>query len=138
MKGNGTKGCTVMMRPSRSNVSCWVDGKRCDVVGVLTPHSSKRFSESFAALKELLPCGSCARRLNADVAKLTGLRLGKHERRILLAAPPPDREPSVVSAEGASRSASEVHRQGSRICQRVKIEVFSPAAAEDGYSKRAK
>ena len=103
-----------MMRPSRSNVSCWLDGKRCAVVSVLTPHSSKQFSESFAALKELLPCGSCARRLHGDVAKLSGLRLGKHERRILLAAPPPDREPTVVAAEGASRSASEVHRRAVR------------------------
>ena len=103
-----------MMRPSRHNVSCWLDGNRCDIARILTPHRSKRFSESFGALKELLPCGSCVRRLNGDVAKLAGLRLGKHERRILLAAPPPDREPIVVSAEGAGRSVSEVHRRAVR------------------------
>ena len=103
-----------MMRPSRHNVSCWVDGKRCDIARLLSPHDSKRFAESFEVLKELLPCGRCTRRLNGDVAKLSGLRLGKHERRILLAAPPPHHEPIVVSTEGASRSASEVHRRAVR------------------------
>ena len=103
-----------MTRLSPHNVSCWLDGKRCDIARVLSPHSSKRFSESFEALKELRPCGSCARRLDGDVAKLAGLRLGKHERRILLAAPPPDREPIVVSAERAGRSAAEAHRRAVR------------------------
>ena len=73
-----------------------------------------RDDKVIAVLKELVPCGSCARRLDGDVAKLAGLRLGKHERRILLAAPPPDREPIVVSAERAGRSAAEAHRRAVR------------------------
>ena len=103
-----------MIRPSPHNVSCWLDGKRCDIARILAPHGSKRFSESFGALKELLPCGSCARRVHGDVAKLPGLRLGKHERRILLAAPQPECELKVVSAEGTNRSAAEAHRRAVR------------------------
>jgi len=69
-----------------------------------------------------LPCGSCyvgAR----DAHSLAGLRLGKHERRILISAPPSSRvgyragdrakmlEPKIIYPDGPSRAAEEANRR---------------------------
>jgi hypothetical protein len=74
------------------------------------------------AVKYGLPCGSCyigAR----DARSLAGLRLGKHERRILLAAPPGSKvgyrasrheemvQPKIMYPDGPSRAAEEANRR---------------------------
>lgn len=48
------------------------------------------------------------------VANLRGLRLGKCARRILLLAPPPTAEPSIIAAERDGRAALESHRRAMR------------------------
>ncbi len=113
-EGHGTKGCTVMITPPRHNVSCPVDGQRCDVARALGARRSGQLGASFEALAELLPCTHCARRLSGDAANLAGVRLGKHQRRVLLAAPSPDCEPAIVHAKRSSRSAAEAHRRALR------------------------
>ena len=51
-----------------------------------------------------------ARRLS----DLAGVRLGKHERRILVEAPSPSRTSIPIGPAGSGRSASEAHRRALR------------------------
>jgi hypothetical protein len=55
-----------------------------------------------------------ARDLPVSLVRLRGLRLGRCARRILLLAPRPDEEPSVIPPHGASRAAAESHRRAIR------------------------
>jgi hypothetical protein len=51
---------------------------------------------------------------SAALASLHGLRLGRCARRILLLAPPPTGEPTVIPAERDGRAAAESHRRAMR------------------------
>jgi hypothetical protein len=74
------------------------------------------------AVKHGLPCGSCYVG-ERDAHNLQGLRLGKHERRILLSAPPGSKvgyragrdaemlQPKIMYPDGPSRAAEEANRR---------------------------
>jgi len=64
------------------------------------------------AVKSGLPCGSCYVG-ERDARSLGGLRLGKHERRILLATQPPtdDAAYEIIYPDGPSRAAEEANRR---------------------------
>jgi hypothetical protein len=93
-----------------------------------------------------LPCGSC-RKGEQDARNLSGLRLGKHERRILLFAPPGSKcgwrdgpgnptfraSGKIVYPGGPSRAAEEANRRALRKLERVGLVELSHEAtwAED-------
>lgn len=51
---------------------------------------------------------------SATLASLQGLRLGRCARRILLLAPQPTEEPSIIPVEREGRAAAESHRRAMR------------------------
>src|SRR4051812_30799372 len=84
-------------------VVCPVDGEPCEVLvrfawpSNQTPDSNQPpavdpgLEKERGAVQRCLPGGRC-RLAEQQIASLPGLRLGKHERRILLAAPRPAAE----------------------------------------------
>ena len=54
-----------------------------------------------------------------SIADLTGLRLGKHERQILLQGPGPGEETLVILPDGEGRSADEANRRAMRRLERA-------------------
>ena len=57
-----------------------------------------------------LDCARCSRAAERDAANLAGLRLGKHERRVLLLAPPPSPDRgALLEPLGTRRAAIEAH-----------------------------
>ncbi len=117
-----------------SDRACPVDGRPCEVLEPLRARLSGEvgadaYGELVADLAERLPCRDC-RRGEAEALDLTGggVRLGKNERRILLAAPPGSKcgardeasSPTwpaagrIVWPEGPGRSAEEAHRRALR------------------------
>jgi hypothetical protein len=84
------------------------------------------------AMKYGLPCGSC-RKGERDARNLAGLRLGKHERRILLIAPPGSKcgwrdgpgnptfpcSGKIIYPDGPSRAAEEANRRALRKLERA-------------------
>jgi hypothetical protein len=103
---------------------CWVDDGPCELVAPLadrvrdrlTAQSpdgvESRFAEAMGRVEDWLPCSDCRRRQEVVAARLP--RLGKHERRILLAAPPPGAEGLVIPPPGPGRSADESNRRAIR------------------------
>jgi hypothetical protein len=82
------------------------------------------------AVEHGLPCGSCYIG-EQDARNLPGLRLGKHERRILLSAPPGSKvgyragrdnemlQPRIMYADGPSRAAEEANRRALKKLERT-------------------
>ncbi|CAN5767069.1 hypothetical protein BH23CHL2_BH23CHL2_24970 [soil metagenome] len=97
--------------------ACWVDGEPCEVLS-LFGGLSYPVGDDVAAC---LPCRWC-RQATRDAHRLAGVRLGKHERRILLLAPPPndDERPEwlsksqVIEPADAGRASDEAHRRAIR------------------------
>jgi hypothetical protein len=120
---------------------CPVDGRACEVLEPLRAELAKSgevSSEDYAwlvgALAENLPCRDC-RRGEREARDLVGgsVRLGRHERRILLKAPPTSKcgwrdnkpEPTypadgkAIYPEADGRSAEEAHRRALRKLRRL-------------------
>jgi len=60
---------------------------------------------------ELLPCRRCPRQLEADIADLEGMRLGRIERRILTTAPPPGSVPVLIPSQPPTHAGSVAQRR---------------------------
>ncbi len=123
---------------SATSYACPVDSRPCVVIEPLRERMLEDLGadEAAALVQDAarygLPCGSC-RRGAEDARNLSGLRLGKHERRILLFAPPGSKcgwrgdpgDPTfrsvgkVVYPEGPSRAAEEANRRALRKLERV-------------------
>ncbi len=74
-----------------------------------------RWSTMLGMVRPHLDCWLCPRVAERDAANLAGLRLGKHERRVLLLAPPPPRDKGVViEPEGTGRAATAAHLRAIR------------------------
>ncbi len=94
------------------------------------------------AFKYGLPCGSC-RKGELDARNLPGLRLGKHERRILISVPPGSKcgwrdgqgDPTfpdagkIVYPDGPSRAAEESNRRALRKLERAGLVELSRSAS---------
>jgi hypothetical protein len=126
------------VRTGATSYACPVDGQPCKVLEPLREKMVEDLGHDGAAQivedakKYGLPCGSC-RKGEQDARNLSGLRLGKHERRILLFAPPGSKcgwrdgpgnptFPSVgkvVYPEGPSRAAEEANRRALRKLERA-------------------
>ncbi len=99
---------------------CWVDGEPCEAVAPIAGLVDEASIETVAS-SGALPCDVC-RQAERDTAELSGLRLGKHERRILLEAGPPSdpaRIPGNVKRthlepENGTRAAREALRRALR------------------------
>jgi hypothetical protein len=134
-----TKSCASGADASRAtSYACPVDSRPCVVLEPLRERMLEDLgAEEAAALvqdaaKYGLPCGSCRRGVQ-DARNLSGLRLGKHERRILLFAPPGSKcgwrdgpgNPTfrgcgkVIYPEGPSRAAGEANRRALRKLERA-------------------
>lgn len=128
------KCCASAAVPTHTTFNaCPVDDRPCVVLeplhGKMVEELGREGAESIAgdARKHGLPCGSC-RKGQQDAHNLSGLRLGKHERRILLAAPPGSKcgwragsgdAPfpgwgKIIYPDSPSRSAEESNRRALR------------------------
>ncbi len=150
-----TKGCaseTVRRDTTFSVHECPVDRRPCEVLGPLHGSMVEELGYDGGAQvaenakKYGLPCGSC-RKGERDARNLPGLRLGKHERRILLLAPPGSKcgwragegRPTfpgwgkIIYPEGPSRAAEEANRRALRKLEHAGLVELSREApwAED-------
>ncbi len=93
---------------------CYVDDQPCEVFAQFA-HAvpSERASAAVGAVKDWLPCSMC-RLAEAHTASLAGVRLGKHERRVLVATPGPEDRPLVIAPEADTRAADEALRRAIR------------------------
>ncbi len=74
-----------------------------------------RWSKVLGMVRPHLDCWLCPRVAERDAARLAGLRLGKHERRVLLLAPLPPRDKGVViEPEGTGRATTAAHLRAIR------------------------
>ncbi len=91
---------------------CWVDGEACEAVAPIAGLVDE-------GAIDCLPCYVC-RAAERHAAALSGLRLGRHERRVLLEALPPRdwgnlrHENSTILPENDTRSAREALRRALR------------------------
>ncbi len=134
-----TKSCASETGSSHTtSYACPVDQHPCVVLRPLYERAVDELGRDGAAglagdaKRYGLPCGNC-RKGERDARNLSGLRLGKHERRILLFAPPGSKcgwrggpgEPAfpgcgkIVYPEGPSRAAEEANRRALRKLERV-------------------
>jgi hypothetical protein len=111
--------------------ACPVNGRPCVVLEPLRERMVAEMGHDGAAavtadaVKHGFPCGSCYVG-ERDARNLSGLRLGKHERRILLSAPPGSKvgyragrreemlQPKIMYPDGPSRAAEEANRRALR------------------------
>lgn len=73
----------------------------------------QRFESAIDTIEDKLPCQYCLW-MEECVKNLSGLRLGKHERRVLLSAPPSDAEAAIIEPDGETRAADEANRRAIR------------------------
>jgi len=111
-----------------TSYACPVNASPCVVLEPLRERMVQDLGPEAAAkltadgVKYGLPCGSCYVG-ERDACNLQGVRLGKHERRILLCAPPGSKvgyragrdaemlQPQIIYPDGPSRSDEEANRR---------------------------
>lgn len=134
-----TKRCvSVAGSTHATSYACPVDGGSCVILKPLHARMVDELGHDRTAKlvedahRYGLPCGSC-RKGGQDARNLAGLRLGKHERRILLVSPPGSKcgyrdgagEPAfpgwgrIVYPDGPSRAAEEANRRALRKLERA-------------------
>ncbi len=138
MSANTKRCASVAGSTHATSYACRVDGGSCVILEPLHARMVDEFGrDGTAKLVEDahrygLPCGSC-RKGGQDARNLAGLRLGKHERRILLVSPPGSKcgwrdgpgEPTfpscgrIVYPDGPSRAAEEANRRALRKLERA-------------------
>lgn len=91
---------------------CQVDGRECELTASYYG-TLDSLVIAVRRLNELLICDRC-RSAEGHTKALKGVRFGKHERRILLTAEPPDAKHSIVPPDGVGRSANETNRRAIR------------------------
>jgi hypothetical protein len=94
------------------------------LLGPLAPELAQQAGAAYPAVVKaaagVLPCLLCPRYSRVVVAGLARVRLGQHQRRILLEAAPPDADrPATVRPEREGRSGEEAQRRALRCLQRV-------------------
>jgi hypothetical protein len=140
-----TKRCVSETDPSdATSYACPVTGRPCVVLDPLRERMVEDLGYVEAAqltadaVKHGLPCGSCYIG-ERDARNLLGIRLGKHERRILLTAPPGSKvgyragraeemiAPKIMYPDGPSRAAEEANRRALKKLERVGLIELSQA-----------
>lgn len=119
------------------NGGCMHSGAPCPALAGLVGHRSTRLSaEALAWSRRLAPCSHCSVALTGG---LKGLRLGKHERAILMGAAAGDL--FVVTAPGMTRAVSGARRRAAQTLVReglVRAHAAEPAPpAPSGLKGRA-
>jgi len=113
--GTDTKGCAsdISVQDTMSCAyPCHVDGQPCMVIA---PLASPEVEKALRLTVSCLPCTSCPRPAEHALARLEGVRLGKHEWRVLLVAAPPDAEAgAVIAPPTEGRAADEAQRRAIR------------------------
>jgi hypothetical protein len=104
--------------------SCPYDGAACLLLGPLAAPIAQRVGRDYPAVVEtaarVVPCRDCPRYSRVVVDGLAGVRLGKHERRVLLKAAECSKG-AVVVPLGEGRSGEEAHRRALRRLQQVRL-----------------
>ncbi len=119
---------------------CPVDGRPCEVLEPLRSAMEAMLGrEDLDMLVEGakeggLPCGGC-RKGAVDAHNLPGLKLGRHERRILLGAD--DERYQIVFPEGPGRAAEEANRRALRKLERVGLVELSRHHPPPGWEKES-
>ena len=99
---------------------CEVDQKFCDPIQSVSNKLSKYISNSntlnntLKAISKDLPCPHCKKVIQTQVDSLSNVRLGKHERRILLLAPPPGGDYEVIEPPEGGIRINESHLKAIR------------------------
>lgn len=98
------------------------DTKGCECIPMATPATSDAFA-----------CPADGRITQAE--SLAGVRLGKHERRVLLAAPEPVAEPAIVEPERPGRVADEANRRAIRRLAELGLVVLADVRQDRQYGR---
>ncbi len=114
-----TKRCdaATMTHATTSHV-CLVDDQPCEVVALFADRFDGDLREAMEKVEGWLPCQRC-RAMEQNAARMTGVRLGKHERRVLLNAPSWEGEAKVIKPPAEGRAADEANRRAIRKLSRV-------------------
>jgi hypothetical protein len=96
-----------------TSYACHVDDRPCEVVEPFVDQINGDLADVMEKTECDLPCMRC-RNVERDAAALAGVRLGKHERRVLSLAPPWDGESKVIEPDCTGRSADEANRRAIR------------------------
>lgn len=139
-----TKGCasdTALRNTTFRVYGCPVDGRPCEVLEPLRKRLSGEvqpdaYGELVDSLADSLPCQDC-RKGEAEARNLVGggVRLGKNERRILLASPLSSKcgardevasptypaDGLIAWPSGPGRAAEEAHRRAARKLERLAL-----------------
>ena len=99
-------------------VNCKIDGQVCDIARPALASLEKCVTPKVAVIQRLLPCLEC-KEAKVFAMRLSGLRLGKHDKHVLLAAPSSDQNRIVIDPVGGGRSAEEIHRRAIRKLGRI-------------------
>jgi len=105
---------------------CQLDQRTCDPINQVADELKKFFIHDVnsinRAIKEFasdLPCAYCVKVIKKQVGTLHNVRLGKHERRILLTAPSPEGEPEIIEPPEGGIRINESHLKAIRKLNRI-------------------
>jgi PAS domain-containing protein len=100
---------------------CDIDQKQCDAIHQLSDKldiylSGKAYDKNklLNTISEYLPCWYCKKTIQNEVQNLSNVRLGKHERRILLLAPAPESDSEIIEPGEPGLRAYESHLRAIR------------------------
>ncbi len=100
---------------------CDIDHKQCDTIHKLSHKldyylNGKSYDKSklVNTVAEYLPCWYCKKTIEKEVSDLSNVRLGKHERRILLLAPSPESDSEIIEPGEPGLRAYESHLRAIR------------------------
>jgi hypothetical protein len=131
--------------PTSYQHACWVDKEPCPVVAAVEASIVRALRDYYAdpkasfyggapcpmhvehGLRHYLACGKCPRPAKSDVGELAGLRLGAHERRLLLGAPLPHEQAAHLKPPADGRSAYEAHQRARRSLEKRGLLHWYPA-----------
>lgn len=114
----------AVAEPAGSALDCLHAARPCPALVGLIGNSGSVSAEARDWVRRLQPCASCRVAMEAKRRQLSGLRLGKRERDVLLGAS--RQEAYVVTAPGLSRAASAALRRAARTLRQAGL--VEPAA----------
>jgi hypothetical protein len=127
--------CDSAAAPTSYQYPCWVDKEPGPVVAAVEVAIVRGLADYYAdpnapyaerapcamdidyGLDFYLACDKCPRPAQSHLGNLGGLRLGAHERRLLLAAPLPNAQPVHLKPLTNDRSGYEAHQRARRLLE---------------------
>ncbi len=110
-------GAAIAPAPAQAALACPHTAVLCPALAGLIGNSSAVGDEAREWAERLRPCASCRVAMGAKRTQLSGLRLGKREREVLLGAA--RHEVYTVTSPGIGRSASAALRRAAQTLRRA-------------------